>query len=166
MYVSSTQTWPQFLEYSNATVERRCSTGHGVIDETRAVFVVKWDFERLKSWVLNDSKDLRHGVVESHEIGGGSGRSHQDKKIGYVARKMKGGLYSDRDYLVECVEGRGEDGGWYVVKRSVEDVELYSFKKSHSQGRVRAKVTYEGWVLHDLGGGEGVRVTYVENVDP
>ncbi|GMH83062.1 hypothetical protein TrST_g8014 [Triparma strigata] len=166
LYVSSTQKWGQFLDYSKSKVERRCSTGNGAIDETRAIFVVKWDFEKLKSWVLNDSKDLRHGVIETHEIGGGSFRTHKDKKIEYVAKKMKGGLYSDRDYLLECVEGRGEDGGWYLVKRSVEDGELYSLKKSHSQRRVRAKVVYEGWVLHDLGGGEGVRITYVENVDP
>ncbi|GMH48997.1 hypothetical protein TrVE_jg8778 [Triparma verrucosa] len=166
LYISSTQKWSQFKDYSNATVERRCSTGNGAIDETRAVFVVKWDFERLKSWVLNDSKDLRHRVVETHDIGGGSFRTHKDKKIEYVARKMKGQLYSDRDYLLECVEGRGEDGEWYLVKRSVKDKELYSLKKSSSQGRIRAKVVYEGWVLHDLGGGEGVRVTYVENVNP
>ncbi|GMH98458.1 hypothetical protein TrVE_jg6068 [Triparma verrucosa] len=166
LYVANTQKWGQFLDYSNATVERRCSTGNGAIDETRAVFVVKWDFEKLKSWVLNDSKDLRHGVVEIHEIGGGSATTSKNTKIEYSARKMKGELYSDRDYLLECVEGRGEDGSWYLVKRSVEDGELYSLKKSHSQGRVRAEVVYEGWVLHDLGWGEGMRVTYVENVDP
>jgi hypothetical protein len=166
LYVSNTQKWAQFVDYSNATVERRCSTGNGAIDETRAVFVVKWDFERLKSWVLNDSKDLRQGVVENHEIGGGSGRSHQDKKIEYMARKMKGGLYSDRDYLLEGVEGRGESGEWYYCKRSIKSKKLYSYEQSRKLGRVRAKVVYEGWVLHDLGGGEGVRVTYVENVDP
>ncbi|GMI04338.1 hypothetical protein TrVE_jg9463 [Triparma verrucosa] len=166
LYVSNTRKWSQFKDYSKAMVESRCSTGNGAIDETRAVFVVKWDFERLKSWVLNDSKDLRHGVVETHEIGGGSATKSKNTKIEYSARKTKGQLYSDRDYLLECVEGRGEDGGWYSMKRSVEDGELYSLKKSHSQGRVRAKVAYEGWVLHDLGGDEGVRVTYVENVDP
>lgn len=59
--------------------------------------------------MLNDSKELRHGVVETREIGGGSVTTHKDRKIEYVARKIEGGLYSDRDYLLEFVEARGED---------------------------------------------------------
>ncbi|GMH58049.1 hypothetical protein TL16_g02524 [Triparma laevis f. inornata] len=89
LYVKNTAKWSQFMDYSNVTIERRCSTGHGAIDEMRAVFVVNWEFERLKSWLLNERKDLRHGVVETHEIGGGSVRTSRDKKIEYLARKMK-----------------------------------------------------------------------------
>lgn len=92
LYVKNTAKWSQFMNYSNVMVERRCSIDHGAIDETRAVFVVNWEFERLKSWLLNERKDLRHGVVETHEIGGGSVRTSRDKKIEYSARKMSEGI--------------------------------------------------------------------------
>ncbi|GMH71430.1 hypothetical protein TrLO_g3889 [Triparma laevis f. longispina] len=45
------EKWSNFLDYSSAIVERRYSTGHGAIEEARAVFVVNWSFERVKSWV-------------------------------------------------------------------------------------------------------------------
>ncbi|GMI02364.1 hypothetical protein TrVE_jg9031 [Triparma verrucosa] len=160
LYTRRSEKWTQFLDYSGATVERRCSTGNGPIDEMRAVFVIDYcDFNKVKNWVLNNEKDLRHGVIECHDVGG------KNKNIEYLARKMKG-IYSDRDYLVEHFEGTALDGAWYCVKRSVDDKELYTLKKSHSQGRVRAEVVYEGWLVYDLGEGEGVRVTFLENVNP
>ena len=160
LYTRRSEKWTQFLDYSGATVERRCSTGNGPIDEMRAVFVIDYcDFNKVKNWVLNNEKDLRHGVIECHDVGG------KNKNIEYLARKMKR-IYSDRDYLVEHFEGTALDGAWYCVKRSVDDKELYTLKKSHSQGRVRAEVVYEGWLVYDLGEGEGVRVTFLENVNP
>lgn len=165
IYVRRTEKWSQLLDYSGAVIERRCSNSVGAIDEIRAVFVVHCNFEMVKSWVLNDGKDLRHGVVEIHDIGAERGnRKSTDKNIEYQARKMKGGFFSNRDYLLRCFEGRGEDGGWYCLKKSVESKNMFSLKRSKNLGRIRANALYEGWLLHDLG--EAVRVTYVENVDP
>ncbi|GMH57413.1 hypothetical protein TL16_g02375 [Triparma laevis f. inornata] len=165
-YTRRSEKWIDFLEYSGATVERRCSTGNGPIDETRAVFVIDCcDFKKVKNWVLNKEKDLRHGVIECHDVVRESKSARPPEKIEYMARKMKG-IFSNRDYLVEHFEGTAEDGGWYSVKRSIADIKLYSLKRSYSAKRVRAEVLYQGWLVHDLGEGEGARVTYLENVDP
>ncbi|GMH77627.1 hypothetical protein TrLO_g10306 [Triparma laevis f. longispina] len=168
IYSKKGEDWANFLDYSGVTFERRCSTGNGFIDETRAVFVVKWDFERIKNWLKNEEKELRHGVVEYHEVNGrtlNAVKEHTNNKFEYMARKMKG-WFRHRDYLLECIDGTAEDGEWFLIKRSIEDKTHYSVKRSHSLGRARAKVLYEGWVLHNLGPKNGVRVTYLENVDP
>ncbi|GMI15867.1 hypothetical protein TrLO_g12090 [Triparma laevis f. longispina] len=76
------------------------------------------------------------------------------------------GSFSNRDYILEGFEGRGEDGGWYFARRSIKSKKMYSLKRSRNSGLVRAKVLCERWVLHDLGAVNRVRVTYLENVDP
>ena len=169
-YVNKRESWMKFLECSGAVVERRCSEGHGAIDETRAVFVVQWNLDRVKKWLVNDSRDLRHDEVESREIMGE--RSSAERQVIYIAKKMRGS-FSDRDYLVERFKTALDDGSYCIVCRSLahwarnlNDKQLHSMKESRMKKRVRATVKYEGWLLNQVDGGMATRVTYVENVDP
>ena len=163
-YVNKRKKWEIFLEYSGAVVEHRCSEGHGFIDEMRVVFVVTgWEIDRVKKWFVNESHDHRENDVESHDVGGQN--SGEDRRVFYLARRMKGG-YSDRDFLLESFKGELEDGSHYVVQRSLVDENLHSLKTSHAQRRVRASVKYMGYFLHACDGGRSTRVVYVENLDP
>ena len=114
VYVKQSGKWMTFLDYSGAIVERRCSEGRGIIDETRCIFVVSWRVDRVRKWLVNENRDLRQGEVASHEIRGQ--RSESGRKVLYYVRKMKEG-FSRRDYLVESFHGSLEDGGGYVVCR-------------------------------------------------
>ena len=163
-YTNRDVKWVRFVEYSKAVVERRCSTGKGAVDETRATFQVECGIDKLKKYLLNQDRDLRYGDLESHPIGGQQ-TDDDSRRVFYVAKKMKG-AYSPRDYVLEGFGGELQDDSFYIVRRSIDSESLYSLKKSSSAGRVRAKVRYEGYVLSSAERGKATKVVYVENVDP
>ena len=81
----------------------------------------------------------------------------------YLAKKVPG-RYKDGDMLLEEFPGE-KDGVRYIIRRSCFDDSVHSIRRSENLGRVRAKVQYEGYVLHPLGRNE-TRVVYLQNVDP
>ena len=164
IFSDSDVKWVQFVNYSGVKVERRCSLGKGPIDESRATFTINCTMDTAKDYLLNITRDLRHGDMESHNIGMSQGNDNPDsRRVFYLARKMKG-VYGPRDFLLEGFEGELEDGSFYIVRRSIFDESLYSMKKSKSSGRTRATVRYEGYLLSQIGD-NSVKVIYLENVD-
>ena len=143
-YTNKEADWLQFIDYTGIVVERRNSDGDGAINETRASFNLGCNINRVRDFVLNEDRDLRYGDIESHNIGGAQ-QNDESRKVFYLAKKMKS-IYGPRDYLLEGFDGQLSDEHGttiYIIRRSIEDENLYRMKQSRSCGRTRAWVCYE-----------------------
>ncbi|GMI14555.1 hypothetical protein TrVE_jg10526 [Triparma verrucosa] len=158
--------WKQFLDYSGAVVETRCSKGIGAMDDMRTTFSVKCNVDIVKKYLWNEKRQLRHGDAVSFSVGSDKhNRKASDvERTSFYLAKTTVGFLSARDMIMQAFMGE-VDGAWYIARRSFEDEQIHSKKNSSVEGRVRATVKYEGYILYPESQYE-TRVVFLQNIDP
>jgi hypothetical protein len=147
--------WQNFVRATGANVQRRNSEGAGPVNEFRVTFdVPNLGADEVLKYVRNADREGR--LETTKKIIALEGR----EDLFYEVMKLKGGkgLFSKRDFLLQEVVGDN-----YVVRRSYEDDEFMSAKKSLKKKCVRADVKFSAWFVTDMGAA-GSRVVYLEHV--